>query len=279
LLAVLLLFTTAATKLPSYWLPATPAAALLICFALGRRDRWLALAWASSLALVLLLAVGFWCAPLWVPLIKDPEMPTLASDLLASGLVWRAAGWFSLAALLGFVVRRGSPVVRLLSVQLSLVCFHLTAVIPIAELADRLRQLPVRQATQTLVDQQRPQEPLAMVGAMKPSVHFYAGQVILFEGRSNGALVNLADRLSKEQRRGWRGVPLTSPDASPTVLLIIDEGTLRQKHWRGLQPEKLGRFGVYTVWRVERTRLNDRAAELMADGVDADWQKPRPERF
>ena len=97
--------------------------------------------------------------------------------------------------------------------------------------------------------------------------------------RSNGALVNLADRLSKEQRRGWRGVPLQSPDASPTVLLIIDEGTLRQKHWRGLQPEKLGRFGVYTVWRVERTRLNDRAAELMADGVDADWQKPRPERF
>ena len=30
LLAVLLLFTTAATKLPSYWLPATPAAALLV---------------------------------------------------------------------------------------------------------------------------------------------------------------------------------------------------------------------------------------------------------
>ena len=279
LLAVLLLFTTAATKLPSYWLPATPAAALLICFALGRRDRWLALAWASSLALVLLLAVGFWCAPLWVPLINDPEMPTLASDLLASGLVWRAAGWFSLAALMGVVLWRWTPVVRLLSVQLSLVCFHLTAVIPIAELADQLRQLPVRQATQTLVDQQRPQEPLAMVGAMKPSVHFYAGQVILFEGRSDGALVNLADRLSKEQRRGWRGAPLTSPDASPTVLLIIDEGTLRQKHWRGLQPEKLGRFGVYTVWRVERTRLNDRAAELMADGVDADWQKPRPERF
>merc|ERR1712185_487988 len=103
LLAVLLLFTTAATKLPSYWLPATPAAALLICFALGRRDRWLALAWASSLALLALLAVGFWCAPLWVPLINDPEMPTLATDLLASGLVWRAAGWFTLAVLLGLV--------------------------------------------------------------------------------------------------------------------------------------------------------------------------------
>ena len=174
---------------------------------------------------------------------------------------------------------RRNAVVRLLSVQLPLLCFHLAALIPIAELADQLRQLPVRRAAQTLVDQQRPREPLAMVGAMKPSVHFYAGQVILFEGRSDGALVNLADRLTNEQRRGWRGVPLKSPGASPTVLLIIDQGTIRQKHWLGLQPETLGRFGVYTVWRVERTRLNDRAAELMADGVDADWRKPRPERF
>ena len=60
LLAVLLLFTTAATKLPSYWLPATPAAALLIGFAVHRRDRWLNLAWASSVALVVMLAAGFW---------------------------------------------------------------------------------------------------------------------------------------------------------------------------------------------------------------------------
>ena len=174
---------------------------------------------------------------------------------------------------------RRIAVVRLLAVQLPLLCFHLASLIPIAELADQLRQLPVRQATQTLINQQRSGEPLAMVGAMKPSVHFYAGQVILFEGRSDGALVNLADRLNHEQRRGWRGVPLQSSGASPTVLMIIDQGTIRQKHWRGLQPETLGRFGIYTVWRVERTRLNDRAAELMSDGVDADWREPRPERF
>ena len=279
LLAVFLLFTVAATKLPSYWLPATPAAALLISAAVGRRDRWLGVAWASTLMVVLLLAVGFWCAPLWVPLITDPEMPTLAADLLASGLVWHAAGWFSLAVVLGPVAWRRTAVVRLLAVQLPLLCFHLASLIPIAELADQLRQLPVRQATQTLINQQRSGEPLAMVGAMKPSVHFYAGQVILFEGRSDGALVNLADRLNHEQRRGWRGVPLQSSGASPTVLMIIDQGTIRQKHWRGLQPETLGRFGIYTVWRVERTRLNDRAAELMSDGVDADWREPRPERF
>ena len=44
LLAVFLFFTTAATKLPSYWLPATPAAALLITLALRRRTRAVTLA-------------------------------------------------------------------------------------------------------------------------------------------------------------------------------------------------------------------------------------------
>ena len=46
LLAVLLLFTTAATKLPSYWLPATPAAALLVAQATvgGLRGGLIALA-------------------------------------------------------------------------------------------------------------------------------------------------------------------------------------------------------------------------------------------
>ena len=146
LVAVLLLFTTAATKLPSYWLPATPAAALLIGFALGRRDRWLALAWTTTASLLIVLAVGFWCSTLWIPLINDPEMPTLAADLMASGLVFRAAGWFTLAGGLAVLLWRRQAVVRLLSVQMSLMLFHLTSLIPIAELADQLRQLPVRNA-------------------------------------------------------------------------------------------------------------------------------------
>ena len=122
-------------------------------------------------------------------------------------------------------------------------------------------------------------EPLAMVGAMKPSLHFYTGRVILFEGRSDGALVNLADRLSHERRRGWQGHPLGSPQASDTLLLVIDRGTARQEHWRGLNPQLLGSYGIYQVWRLNRSRLDQRAAALMQEGVDADWRDPRPERF
>ena len=279
LLAVLLLFTTAATKLPSYWLPATPAAALLIGFALDRRDRWLNLAWTGTVVLVSLLAAGFWGSEFWVRLISDPEMPSLADDLLASGLLVRGAFWFSVAALVAVFLWTREAATRALALQLPLLLFHVTTLLPIAGLADQLRQQPVRQAAANMLEQQLPLEPLAMVGRMKPSLHFQTRQVVLFEGRSSGALVNLADRLAHERRRGWQGHPLSSPKASSTVLMVIDTRTSQRPHWRGLQHEELSRFGIYNVWRVDRLRLEQRAAELKRSGVRADWLEPRPERF
>ena len=281
LLAVLILFTSAATKLPSYWLPATPASALLVALATVRRDRLQTVAWWVSLGLTGLLACGFWAASLWVPLINDPEMPSLSVDLLASGYVIQAAIWFSVAAVLGLLalVLRRTAALGLLAMQAPLLLFHLTALIPTSELADRLRQVPVRDAAEKMMQTRLADEPLAMVGAMKPSLHFHTGEVILYEGRSDGALVNLADRLTHEQRRGWRGHPLGSEQASETVLLLIDSGTAAQKHWRDLNPTRLGEFGIYEVWRLNRSLLESRARNLMADGVSADWFEPRPERF
>ena len=120
---------------------------------------------------------------------------------------------------------------------------------------------------------------MVMVGAMKPSLHFYTGQVILYEGQSDGALVNIADRLAHEQRRGWSGYPLGNPGASSTVLVLIDRVTAARDHWSDLQPLLLGQIGIYDVWRLDRSRLEQRAENLKADGVDADWREPRPERY
>ena len=262
-------------------MPATPAAALLVAQATVGSSRWQRMAWATCLALIAVLAAGFWLGSLWVPLIEDPEMPTLSVDLLASGLLKWAAVWFSAAAVLGagLLLQRRAAAQALLAMQGCLLGFHLTALVPIAELADRLRQQPVRDAASLMLSQQRRGEPMVMVGAMKPSLHFYTGQVILYEGQSDGALVNIADRLAHEQRRGWSGYPLGSPGASRTVLVLIDRGTAERDHWRNLQPELLGQIGIYDVWRLDRTRLEQRAQTLMADGVDADWEEPRPERY
>ena len=57
-----------------------------------------------------------------------------------------------------------------------MVLFQLIALVPMIQLGDRVRQLPVRQVAQQIVEQRRPGEPLAMIGVLKPSLHFYTDQ-------------------------------------------------------------------------------------------------------
>ena len=286
LLAILLFFTAAATKLPSYWLPATPAAALLIALVsqlpwrsegMGPApDRPFRLAWRLSLLLAAVLALAFALGPLWVPLIFDPEMPTLPAELLASGFLVRAAWLWALAALLGWLLRARPAPLRLLALQLSLVLFVPAALLPSWALGDRLRGLPVRRMAAAVTRLAAPREPLAMVGILKPSLHYYSGRVVIYEGIEPEGLVNLADRLRQEDRPGQNPAPAS---VLPTALVVIDRTTAAQPFWQGLQPVELSRAGLYRLWRVDRVRLERRAAELRAAGHPLTWTRPRPERY
>ncbi|MFQ6537568.1 MULTISPECIES: ArnT family glycosyltransferase [Aphanothece] len=278
LLAVLLFFTAAATKLPSYWLPATPAAGLLIALAArpGGGRPW-RLAFGLSLVLALLLALVFAAAPWWVPGIVTPEMPTLPAQLLASRRLALAAGCYGLAAVAaGLAWRSRGRSEGLLALQLPLVLFVPLVLLPVGELGDGLRGAPVRQMAATVRQDRHSQEPLAMVGMLKPSLHYYARQVVIFEGAPATGLVNLADRLGAERRAGQSP---STVQQQPTLLLVIDAGTAQQPYWQGLEPELLDSAGIYRLWRLDRSRLERRAAALKAAGVRPDWRDPRPERY
>jgi hypothetical protein len=273
---VLGFFTLAATKLPSYWIPATPAAALLVALAAqARPPRWARFA---TLALVAVLAVGLALSPRWIPLINDPELPTLPAELLASGLVLRAALWFGLSLVLGLAL--GPPRWRagwLLGLQLPLVLYVPTAHLPLLVLGDGVRQLPVRRIAADVLAQRRPREPLAMVGILKPSLHYYARQPVLFEGIAPAGLINLSDRLARERREGWRP---SAPHPQATLLVVIDQRTAQLPYWLSLPHQQLATQGLYRLWRVPRAALARQAAALQQAGVPGpDWQQPRPERY
>ena len=276
LLAVLLFFTAAATKLPSYWLPATPAAALLIALTaqdvVDRAGRW---AWGISLALTAVLAGGFLASPLWVPLIRDPEMPSLPAELLAGRWLLLGGGLVLLALVASLGLRHQGPR-ALLALQLPLAAFVPLVLLPAWGLGDRLRSMPVRQMAALVGERARPGESLAMVGILKPSLHYYARRVVVYEGVKPFGPVNLADRLSSERRRGQQ--PSLSSQ-QPTVLVVIDAGTAALPHWRGLAPELLGTAGLYRLWRLDRAALEQRARQLQASGVRLEWRDPRPERY
>jgi hypothetical protein len=348
LLAVLAFFTIAATKLPSYWLPATPAAGLLILLAAGGgaaasasevgareagrrgfggsgaggsalaglepggqvlggrelggsalagselggpgpsgaalggsssgrvRDRALERAWSLSLALCALLGVAYLAGPLWVPLIQDPELATLPAGILASGRLPLAAACYLLAASLGWCWRRGPWPLPLLLLQLPLVAFVPLVLLPLWTLGDQLRGAPVRAMAEAVRHQARPGEPVAMVGILKPSLHYYSRRVVLYEGTPPEGPINLSDRLRRERRAGQ--LP-SSATRQPTVMLVIDAATAALPHWRGLGTAELARSGLYRLWRVDRRRLEARAAELARGGLNSTWWRPRPERY
>ena len=284
LLAVLLFFTLAATKLPSYWIPATPAAGLLMALAAQRLitaslsggSRWVV---AATLALQALFTVALASAGRWVPLINEPELPTLPAEILASGFLVRAAACFGLALAAGslLVARRPWRPAWFLSQQIALVSFVITALLPLVQLGDRLRQLPLRRVAAAVVTQRLPGEPLAMVGILKPSLHFYTEQVVLYEGVQPNGPLNLNDRLQHERRRGQ--LPSgAAPDSS--VMVVIDARTAQLPHWRGLPHQQLAVEGLYRFWRVPRLDLQHWAESLQRRGFPApDWQRPRPERY
>ncbi len=290
LLVVFGFFTLAATKLPSYWLPATPAAGVLIALAAQDLIAWPdpahpgaslwrgRLVWLTSLALTAVLGLGLLFSAAWIPLIQDPEMPTLPAEMLASGLVVRAGLCFGLAVGLALALAwsRWRPA-WLAAMQLALVLFGVVALEPLMGLGDRVRQLPVRQIATEVVRLRRPGEPLAMVGTLKPSLHYYTRQVVIFEGLKPFGLVNLTDRLQREWRRGQRPSAAT---AGNTVLVVIDRDTSRLPYWQPVAHKTLTESGLYQLWRVDRLELARQARALQEQaGVTANWQEPRPERY
>tara|TARA_Y100001968_G_scaffold81757_1_gene72849 strand:+ start:430 stop:2268 length:1839 start_codon:yes stop_codon:yes gene_type:complete len=282
LISVFIFFTISATKLPSYWLPATPAASILISFSLTNKvkdDFLKSLAWRFTIFLSIIFSIILFSSKLWIDLLNDPEIPNFSEELANSFLTQKAGFVFLLIAFLGITFSHKKIYGKLLILQIPLFLSHFLVVLPTFDLADRLRQLPLRQASKLLLNSKNMNEPLVMVGAMKPSIHFYTNQIIVFEGRSKNALLNVSDRLKNERRSGWEGRPLYGPNGSKTTLVIIDKRSIEKSYWQGLNPKILGEFGVYSVWRLDRENLDRRAKSLQEEGFTPNWKTPRPERF
>ena len=151
LLFVVLFFSVSATKLPSYMLPALPAAALLIALA-DAPGRWLTWARWASVLMAAVMAAAFWIAAPLVVQIDSPEIPGLGPALEASGVLVISGGLFALAAVAGaaLLLRRSGrwPGSWLLALQLPLVAWQVLALVPTGELVDQRRQQPVRQLAQ-----------------------------------------------------------------------------------------------------------------------------------
>jgi len=279
LTSVLIFFSLSATKLPSYWLPAIPAAALLMSnsfISLKNINKSYLYFWIFNILILFGFSIAFFFSNIWLSSINDPEMPNLASELISSGIIFKAKLFFSSFTLIAIILFSLKSRNILLYLQILLLIGQSYLMSPIRKLADTSRQLPLRNISKLILDIREGRETLAMIGIRKPSLHYYSRQIVFYEPDTEEGLINLSERLNNDRRENYED----QPDYEyKSLLVVIDEYSTRKQRWSKINHQKLGKFGIYNLWRIQKSDLNEYSRFLVESGYKSDWENRKVEKF
>lgn len=252
-IAIFSFFTIAVTKLPSYVLPLMPAAAILVALlwsdffsqpepnpntneitypiSLMQVSSWINVVFLSVLSVAFFHIFHF--------LGKDPAAPNFNQILQKSGLP-EIGGWIWLVFA---VIVAGSILSRqwhtIIGVNLlGFVAFFIFILMPSLLLVDQERQLPLRDLSAAVVQFQKPQEEIIMVGFKKPSVVFYSHKQIRFI------------KLAKEGIQYIETVA-NQPEHPASLLLLTEK---RKFFNMDLQPDNYQNLAIKGAYQL--TRIN-----------------------
>jgi len=279
LTSVFIFFSISATKLPSYWLPAIPAAAILISNSfinLKKSNKSYLYLWIFNILILFGVSIAFFFSNIWLSLINDPEMPNLASELISSGIIFKAKLFFSSFTLLAIILFSLKSQNIFLYLQIFLLIGQSFLMSPIRKLTDNSRQLPLRNISKLISDIREGNETLAMIGIRKPSLHYYSRQIVFYEPNTKEGLINLSDRLNTDRRENYEDQPNYE---YKSLLVVIDEYSSREHHWANINHQKLGEYGIYNLWRIQQIDLNKYSDFLVKSGYKSDWKNRKVEKF
>ncbi len=279
LTSVLIFFSLSATKLPSYWLPAIPSASILISnsfISLKNSSKSYLYLWIFNILILFGVSMAFFFSNYWLSSINDPEMPNLASELLSSGIIIKAKLFFSSFTLIAIILFSLKSRNILLYLQILLLVGQSYLMSPIRKLADTSRQLPLRNISKLILDIREGRETLAMIGIRKPSLHYYSRQIVFYEPNTEEGLINLSERLNTDRRKNYED----KPDYEyKSLLVVIDEYSTRKEQWSKINHQKLGKFGIYNLWRIQKSDLNEYSRFFVESGYKSDWENRKVEKF
>ena len=279
LVSVLIFFSISATKLPSYWLPAIPAASILLSNSfinLKNSNKNYLYIWIFNILILFGVSIAFFFSDIWLSSINDPEMPNLVSELISSGIIFKAKLFFSSFTIFAIILCSLKSKNILPYLQILLLIGQSFLMPPIRKLADTSRQLPLRDISKLILDIREGKEALAMIGIRKPSLHYYSRQIVFYEPNTKEGLVNLSERLITDRRENYED----QPDYEyKSLLVVIDEYSSRQKHWSNINHQKLGTYGIYNLWRIQKDDLNKNSELLVNSGFKSNWKNRKVEKF
>ena len=279
LFSILIFFSISATKLPSYWLPATPAAAILIAKSakeLLNRSKNISIVWSFTSLILLGLSIALLLSNNWLVLINDPEMPNLVDEILEARLILKARIFIFSLTILSFVFVFKFLPRSILFLQMLFLVGQFSIMNPIRNITDNLRQAPIRNISQKIRDLRKSSEPLAMVGIRKPSLHFYSQQIVFYESNSPIGIINLSERFEKDKRINYTDSPNYSSDS---FLVVIDKYSLDKTNWKNIKRKELAVYGIYNLIRVDRVEIKKYSSNFQKKGLKSDWKKEKPEKF
>ena len=188
LMIIFVFFSLSATKLPSYILPAIPAGVILISLWGNQQNHiesehpkislpFLITGFVNILVL-LILAIASLISPKLVgddtpnfsQLLESSHLTTL------SGIIWFIASGITLYCLIKPQWRRAVWAGN----ALGFFAFMALVALPVGQLLDTQRHLPLRQLSTTVRQVYQPNEPLLVIGVFRPSLVYYTQQNIEF---------------------------------------------------------------------------------------------------
>ncbi|MBC6417706.1 MAG: glycosyltransferase family 39 protein [Prochloron sp. SP5CPC1] len=249
---IFIFFTIAVTKLPSYTLPLLPASAILVALfwseaistANPKRsmNRGLLISCVVNVIVLVILAIFFLKSPNFIG--YDPAAPNLAELVALSGIPLRTAIiWGATAIAIALVLWLRYNWKWIFTANLiAFIAFLVFTLLPTAFLIDGSRQLSLRELSAIVVQRQKPEEEVVMIGFKKPSLTFYTQRRVKFFRNTNKAIAYLTET--------------TDIEANSTSLLIV----ARPKYIQRVVLDRsdyqiLGFQSPYLLLRVDKHKI------------------------
>lgn len=246
---IFVFFSASSTKLPSYVLPAMPAAAILVTLfwaaqfdkksKLSKQRGLLKVSGIINVVILLALALASFYSPSLVG--GDPRKPNFSSMLQQSGLPILGGLIWGLVALgsIFLLLRRRDWRWLWIPNLIGFMGFISFIALPVARIKDTDSQLPLRQLSALITQVRQPGEELVLVGFIRPSLVFYT--------RKNVEFFNNQDRLIEYLKSKKND---SKTDA--TVLLITEQKYIDRLGLHSQDYQLLDQQGVYQVLRVNK---------------------------
>lgn len=243
-------FSAADTKLQGYTLPITPAVVIILALFWGeklrpennlnQKNNWLfIISSIVNILILIMLAIASWLSDKLIG--YDPTAPTLATNLVKSGIPIMASISWGIGAVLGIYLLWRKRLRKWLW-SANLIAFFAFVTLnfpPLIPLLDRERQLDFREISKQIEQKIRPQEQVFLLGFTRYSIVFYSNKNINFVYDTN----NLKEFLAKNN---------ISQD---TILILGESHYLNKSELNNLNYELVSEKGAYKLIRVKSILL------------------------